>query len=115
MRFPVLFTRRIGGSGAVPLLGSDSAPTVSSAAIKTADNLLSHKLARPTNRVALGYRFSAGSGVDLPAAIYVWDEKSSMWFKSDYGTLKDGEITYLQVPVLDDPPQVAANQGQPQH
>lgn len=122
MRFPVYF-KRIKGAGTLPLLGSDTKPTVTSTKAdyypptKLGDNILSHKLQRPMNRVAVGWWYE-GMGTapaSLPVTIYVWDETSEKWYEAATGTLEDGVITYLKCVSLADPPQIAANLGQPQH
>lgn len=123
MRFPVYFKRRKGGSGPVPLLGSDTKPTVASTKLDYTsgsapkDNVLSHKLARPMNRVAIGWWYEGGGSAptNLPVTIYVYDETSEKWYAAAEGTLEDGAISYLRCVSLADPPQVQANLGQPQH
>lgn len=117
MRFPVYFKRRKGGSGSVPLLGSDTKPTVASKKSSYTDNILSHKLQRPMNRVAIGWWYEGGgtAPASLPVTIYVYDETSEKWYQAASGTLADGMISYLKCVSLADPPQIAANLGQPQH
>jgi hypothetical protein len=122
MRFPVYF-KRIKGAGTLPLLGSDTKPTVASKKLdytpptKPGDNILSHKLQRPMNRVAIGWWYEGGGAApaSLPVTIYVWDETSEKWYTASTGTLTNGVITYLKCVSLADPPQIAANLGQPQH
>lgn len=122
MRFPVYFKRR-KGSGSDPLLGSDTKPTVASKKLDytspagPGDNILSHKLQRPMNRVAVGWWYEGGGAApaNLPVTIYVWDETSEKWYEAATGTLEDGTITYLKCVALADPPQTTANLGQPQH
>lgn len=122
MRFPVHFQRR-KGAGTPPLLGSDTKPTVASTkfdytnAPAPNDNILSHKLQRPMNRVAIGWWYEGGGSApaSLPVTIYVYDDTSGKWYEASTGTLADGKITYLKCVALADPPQIAANLGQPQH
>lgn len=121
MRFPVYFKRR-KGAGTDPLLGSDTKPTVTStrlayAAPNTSDNVLSHKLQRPMNRVVIGWWYEGGGAApaNLPVTIYVWDDTSSKWYQAATGTVTNGVLTYLKCAALCDPPQTAANLGQPQH
>ncbi len=118
MQFPVYFRRR-KGSGTDPLLGSDAAPTFASPTGKgPRDCVLSHKFARPTHRVAVGCWYEGvGTPVDLAVSVWIWDDAipGGRWFQSDAGTLRNGEITFLQIPVLDDPPPTAARMGHPQN
>lgn len=124
MRFPVYF-KRIKGAGTLPLLGSDTKPTVSTPKTayyasmpgKTGDNILSHKLQRPMNRVAVGWWYEGGGAAPatLPVTIYVYDENSEKWYEAATSTLVNGKITYLKCTALADPPQTAANMGTPQH
>lgn len=123
MRFPVYFKRR-KGAGTLPLLGSDSKPTVASKKLDyyppakpSSDNILSHKLQRPMNRVAVGWWYEGGGAApaSLPVTIYVYDEASEKWYQASTGTLTNGIVTYLKCVALCDPPQVQANLGQPQH
>lgn len=117
MRLPVYFKRRKGASPAdMATIGSDSAPTITTGSIKNQDNILSHRLARPMKRVVLGYRYEGvGVAVTLPVTLYAFDEGSGMWFQASSGTLTNGQLTYLRVPVPCDLPQVAANMSVPAH
>ncbi len=120
MRFPVYFKRRKGAAPAdLAAIGSDSAPTFATPVRKNADNILSHKLSRPVNRIALGYWYDPANGTDtpvvLPVTIYVGDENSDKWYEAATGSLTSGKLTYLKVAALADPPQVQANMGQPSH
>ncbi len=116
MRFPVYFKRRIGGSGSIPTVGSDTAPTFATTALKNLDNILSHRLQRPMKRVSIGYWYEGvGSIVTLPVSIYLFDESSAKWYLASTGTLTNGQMTYLRCASLADPPQVQANLGQPGH
>lgn len=116
MRFPTYFKRQIGAASSDPLLGSDAKPTVATRSLKNLTNEVSHKLSRPTQRIAIGYWYEGGgAGADLPVTVHVYDEKSERWYQTGSGTLKSGEITYVKMSVLDDPPQTATNILQPQH
>lgn len=113
MQFPVYFKRRVG-AGNDPVLGSDSAPIVTTPK-KSGDNVMSHKLSRPMKRIAVGYWTDAAAPVTLPVSIWVWDAASEKWYRADAGTLTNGQVTYLKCPSLCDPPQTQANLKNPQH
>lgn len=118
MRFPVYFKRDAGGaSNGNPVLGSDTAPTFASDKDNSSagnpfkkDTILAHKLQfdRPTNRIAIGYWFDSAMPVTLPCDVWVWDSKSEKWFKAGSGTLTSGQLTYVRIPYLADPPQTQA-------
>lgn len=115
MRFPTYFKRGLNASP-LPNVGSDTAPTFSSGALKNVDNVLSHKLSRPMKRIAVGYWYEGiGVAVTLPVTIFVFDEKSQKWYQASTGTLTNGQLTYLRVSSLADPPQTQANLAVPQH
>lgn len=119
MRFPVYFKRSVTLTNN-PVLGTgtDPVPTIATASEKNKDNILSHRLNKPIQRVAVGYWFepsAAGSPVTLPVEIWVFDETSGFWFKASSGTLTSGALTFLRIPSLADPPQTAANLSQPGH
>lgn len=120
MRFQTYFTRQKGGVTPDPVLGaaSDPEPTFATNTPPAADddNLLLAKvggIGNPVQRVAVGYWYSAGGGVDLTAKLWVWDSASEKWYLAGTGTLKDGQLTYFRTPVLADPPQTSANLGKP--
>lgn len=118
MRFPVYFKRDCGGANhGNPAIGSDSPPTFTSDRENIAagqairqDTILAHKLQfdRPTNRIAIGYWFDASNPVTLPCDVWVWDSKSGHWYKAGSGTLTSGQLTYVRIPYLADPPQTQA-------
>jgi hypothetical protein len=120
MRFPLYF-KRSKGAGSNPAMGSDTAPTFGTSKVDGApngDNIMSHKLSRPFNRVAIGYQYEGvGSPVTLPVTIYVWDDASEQWYQAATGTLTNGDITYLRCAVLADPVQTyqATQLGVPSH
>lgn len=116
MRFPVYFKRQKGSVSTDPVLGSDSAPTVSSGPQKNKPHILSHKMTRPMKRVDVGYWYEgAGTAVTLSVALWVFDENSLKWYLASTGTLTNGQITYLRCPFLADPPPTSVNLNNPSH
>lgn len=117
MRFPVYFKRQ-KGAGPNPAIGSDAVPVVTTEHGNTSkDNVLQLRisgLAVAVARIAVGFWYEgAGAAAVLPVTVWVWDSNSSKWYKASSGSLTNGEITYLKLPVLADPPQTSANMGNP--
>lgn len=109
MRFPFKFSRRVGGSDPIPVLGTDSAPTGSASLAGT--NVFKEKLpaGAPVKRVALGYAYTgAGVPLALTAKVYLYDGTSEAWFTTDANavTLKPGDLTFVSVPQRIGKPQV---------
>lgn len=81
MKFPVSFTRRVGGSGSVVVLGADAVPT---AAPTGQDFILAAPVSNtngwPTHRIAVIYAGPA-SALELPADLYMWESTIGGWFK----------------------------------
>jgi hypothetical protein len=96
MKFQNRFVRRKGGTGPVPLLGSDVDPTtygIDSAGIESSkaaalndvnSNVLCARnysnLGWPVHRVAVGYKPPSGT-VNLVANAYVLDRGTFIWFQ----------------------------------
>jgi hypothetical protein len=116
MRFGLYFKRQLGGGTTDPLLGSDTAPTVSTTRIQK-DCVFATKVppqARPTQRLAIGYWYEGGGGaVDIPVTIWAWEETSGKYYKASTGTLKSGEIAYFRMPCPGQLPQTQANLATP--
>lgn len=117
MRFLKSFKRQKGSASTDPVLGltTDPAPLYSanpSAPSANKDNVMSFKtggIGNAIKRVAIGYRFSAGSGVALTATLWVYEKLTEQWYQASTGTLNDGQLTYFKVPVPADGPQNTAN------
>lgn len=108
MRFHAKFTRRVGGAGPVPVLGSDAAPTV--VADKADDCCMTTHFTDPNSlpchRIAVGYGY-AGAGTPKPllASLYVWDDLSELWFLiSSNVILYPGRITFIESLGVQPPP-----------
>lgn len=117
MRFPVYFKRQ-KGAGANPAIGTDTAPTVTDGhGSSSKDNVLAARVSGreiSIARLAVGFWYEgAGAATVLPVTVWVWDTNSEKWYKASSGSLTNGEITYLKLPVLADPPQTSANMGTP--
>lgn len=100
MRFPFQFTRRIGGTGAVPVLGSDVAPV--DRGDLTDSNVF--KTSVPSGiavqRLAVAYSYTgAGVPVALSAKVYLYDGTTERWYTTDANdiTLKPGDISYVSI------------------
>lgn len=83
MRFPVSFTRYVGGTN--PALGSDSDPTSSTEAPAKQDNVLSTSAssisAFPVQRIAVTYGYvGEGSPGNLDARMYFFEDQSQQWY-----------------------------------
>ncbi len=123
MRFPTYFKRGKNTPAAGPAIGSDTAPTFGSGHVTSTtpgsnrDNIMASRIAgvgNPIARLAVGYWYEGGGvAVTLPVTAWVWDANSAQWYQAASGTLTNGQITYLKIPVLADPPPTQANIGAP--
>jgi hypothetical protein len=103
------FQRRVGGSGSIPVLGSDTAPT---AVLTTTlpDNFVHADRSQiegfPVQRLAVAYKYTgAGVAPTVSANLYLYDHTTQGWFQMD-GTiiLQDGKINHFDVVSLYDLP-----------
>jgi len=107
MKFPFLFTRRKGGSGAVPLLGSDAAAvTANTPPSATQDNAFFSRgvgeVGWPIHRIAVTYACSATS-VDLTAQMYAFEKATGAYYKiGAQVTMKQGSVNFFDcLPILE--------------
>lgn len=120
MRFPTLFRRQKGSASSDPALG-DSEPTISTGApASNADNVLVAKvgsIGNPSHRIAIGFRFdpNGGGGTTgtLTAKVWAYDSNSEKWYLCGSATLTDGQLSFVRVPYIADPPQTSGNLGKP--
>ena len=108
MKFGALFTRIFDGDVTEnTTLGTDSIDVLKSPteqAVK--DCTFSPRVCNingfPGQRICVAYM--APESHELTATLYVYDETSSMWFKTDDTavTMKHGTLTYFDVPVFAD-------------
>lgn len=107
MRFPMTFNRVV--DGVADTLGTDAVPTTRPSA--SADNQFACKLYNvngfPLQRLAVGYTTNLPNhaGKDVTVAVWLWDDTSSAWYQVGSAALKDGTISYFDVPALMDNPQ----------
>jgi hypothetical protein len=112
MYFPTLFTRRVGGSGSVPLLGSDSAPTAAPSA--SMDNVLFTKFSNingwPVHRVAVVCTAPAAP-VAMPADLYMYEDRTQSWHKINASpvTITPGVVAFFDAVALLDMPNAQSN------
>ena len=102
MKFPITFDRRVGGSGAVPLLGSDQDPNTSFPDGPSEVNTGNYIGTRAQGMAGdigqclmVGYKTAIGSPVTLPIEVYAWENATQYWYKVATGTLTAGTITLL--------------------
>lgn len=102
MRFGKKFVRRVGGTTSDPVLGSDSPPAGIPA---SGDNQFDWKVSNvhgfPIQRLVVGYAGPGGAAA-LVATLYVWDDLSLNWFKSEAVTVQPGALTWFDCPTLGD-------------
>lgn len=100
MRFPVKFTRRVGGATSEPVLGTDAAPI---GIPGKADNLLQTRLGNsngwPVQRVCVGYS-GPGGALALSAKVYVYDDTTGLWFLAGTKSVAAGSFAQFEVPCL---------------
>lgn len=82
MRFQHQFTRRVGGAGPVPVLGSDGVPTLQQQ--QGSDNALNARFESISGwamqRIAVAYKGPPGA-LTLPAEIFLWDDLTESWYQ----------------------------------
>lgn len=98
-----VFTRRVGGAGAVPLLGSDTAPATPLYLNAVPDNCLRATKAQvefsPIQRMMVAYRYTGiGIAPTIGVDAYQYDHTTMTWFQIDTRvTLVNGHIGYIDV------------------
>lgn len=102
MKFPKVITRRKGGSGDVPVIGTDNAPTETTE--KTGDTAptfstrMHNAHGFPVHNIVVAYVGPESAGAaDVDA--YVWVEDLNAWIKLlDGGSITNGG--FLEIPVF---------------
>jgi hypothetical protein len=103
-----MFTRRVGGAGPVPVLGTDGVPTVQQD--QGRDNVLNARFESisgyPAQRIAVAYKGPPGA-LTLPTTLYIWDDLSGSWYLMPGGPigLVPGQIAFFDTIGLLCPPQ----------
>lgn len=139
MRFPVVFSRFVGGAAGQPTLGGDTIPKsdtipaagatgTNSGANGPGDNVFFCNRAAmtgfPVQRLAIGCRYvGAATPAVVPVVVYIYDQASGAWFAMNASVsiaptvttaagvvpTSVGTIVYTDVPCLMDKPPIGAN------
>lgn len=105
MRFPLVFKRRKGGSGPVPVLGADPDPLASTfpPGAVNVGNMFQTRMEGMTSSdmssVIVGYKGPAGA-IALNVSVYAWEEGTEKWFLCSSGTVPPDGFSYFKIPNL---------------
>jgi hypothetical protein len=111
VKAPFVFTRRKGGAGPVPLLGSDGTSGVPNAGESgaTQDNCCYSKRSDvngfPVQRIAVTYTTTAAGPVSLNARIYMFEDNTRTWYQvGAQQALVFNAVTFFDVVAVMDMP-----------
>lgn len=122
MRFNRSFLRRKGGSGPVPVIGTDGSPGSANPPVAppgNQDNVLAIKpysnQGWPAHRIAVAYASTSGAaGADLPCEVWGYDHLTAKWYLLDNSkNLVLNRVTFFHVVALLDASPVNASLGEP--
>lgn len=113
MRFTTKFTRRVGGTTAFPILGSDATPV---GPPPQRDNIMDQVFSNisgwPAHRLVVGYKYEGVLvPLNLPASLYLWEDETEAWYLVPQPAavlLKPGQLSFFDIVGLLNPPQLGA-------
>jgi hypothetical protein len=130
MKFPLTFLRNTTGTGGIPELGTDAAPTTAygtpgtgpqpyKANVNNQDCVLMtaeySRIAVPFRRIAISMCGPSGA-TTLTATLYVWETTTQHWYAlgaTSGITLTNNEITLVDIPTIGEtPPNAGPGQAQ---
>jgi hypothetical protein len=110
MRFPKSFSRRKGGAGSVPVLGTDAAPTITPPSEVASDNVMTCKIRDingwPVQRVGVCWSSpDAVTPTALNMDLYFWEDTTTHWYKINDTPLsvKPAQLFFFDTVTISEP------------